>query len=389
MFIGDIPNQKELMMFSRRVVPAVLAVPLLALSACGSGGGGGGGADSGDDPVAIATSSTLGSVLGQITECAGTSSTSLMGPGDDPHTFQPSSAQVAELAGAELVVANGLGLEGGLESALANAAEDGATVLEVAPEVDPIPWGGEGHDHAEDEHAEGEDGGHEGHDHGEEGHDDHAGHDHGEKSHDDHAGHNHAHEEDSAQPGGEAADPHAGHDHGAEDPHFWMDVSRMAAAAHVIGEALTEQTGEAAYTECGEKVEQELTDTDAEVRELLADIPADMRVLITDHEAFGYFAAAYDFEVAGVVVPGGSTDAEPSSAELAALTSVIEDTGVPVIFSNTAASTPLVDAVAAEVGSEVSVVELHVGSVGPADSAAATYQGMMVDNATKIAEALG
>ena len=162
----------------------------------------------------------------------------------------------------------------------------------------------------------------------------------------------------------------------------------MATAAHIIGEALTEQTGEAQYTECGEKVEQELTDTDAEVGEILADIPAEKRVLITDHEAFGYFAAAYDFEVAGVVVPGGSTDAEPSSAELAELTSVIEDTGVPVIFSNTAASTPLIDAVAAEVGTDVSVVELHVGSVGPADSAAATYQGMMVDNATKIAEAL-
>lgn len=353
MFIGGIPNQKELMMLSRRVVPAVLAVPLLALSACGSGGG----AEPGDDPVASATSSTLGSVLGQITECAGTSSTSLMGPGDDPHTFQPSSAQVAELAGTELVIANGLGLEGGLESALANAAEDGATVLEVAPEVDPIPWGGEAHEHGE-----------EGHDHAEEGHD-------------------HAHEEDSAAPGGEA-DPHAGHDHGSEDPHFWLDANRMATAAHIIGEALTEQTGEAQYTECGEKVEQELTDTDAEVREILADIPAEKRVLITDHEAFGYFAAAYDFEVAGVVVPGGSTDAEPSSAELAELTSVIEDTGVPVIFSNTAASTPLIDAVAAEVGTDVSVVELHVGSVGPADSAAATYQGMMVDNATKIAEAL-
>ena len=291
MFIGGIPNQKELMMLSRRVVPAVLAVPLLALSACGSGGG----AEPGDDPVAIATSSTLGSVLGQITECAGTSSTSLMGPGDDPHTFQPSSAQVAELAGTELVIANGLGLEGGLESALANAAEDGATVLEVATEVDPIPWGGEAHEHGEEGHE-----GHEGHEHDED--EDH-GHEHGEEGHD-HAeeGHDHAHEEDSAAPGGEA-DPHAGHDHGSEDPHFWLDANRMATAAHIIGEALTEQTGEAQYTECGEKVEQELTDTDAEVREILADIPAEKRVLITDHEAFGYFAAVTATDLIGLSSP--------------------------------------------------------------------------------------
>ncbi|MCK1802127.1 metal ABC transporter substrate-binding protein [Nocardia zapadnayensis] len=379
-------------MRSRRLLPAVLTLPLVTLAACG---GGGTSASGSDTPVAVATTSVLGSVLGQITECAGTASSSLMGPGDDPHTFQPSSAQMAELAGAELVVANGLDLEGGLESALANAEQDGATVLEVAPEVDPLPWGAaaddhDGHDHADD--AGTDDHGDEEYDHGDEPTsgsgtsgapaDDHDGHDHGTDEHD------HAHDEDTAQPGG-AVDPHAGHDHGDEDPHFWMDVSRMAAAAHVIGDALAEQTGDDAYGDCGAQIEQELTDTDAEVRELLAGIPEEKRVLITDHEAFGYFADAYDFEIAGVVVPGGSTDAEPSSAELAELTAVIDETGVPVIFSNTAVSTSLVDAVAAEAGTAVEVVELHVGSVGPEDSEAGTYQGMMVENARAVAEALG
>lgn len=321
-------------MRSRRLLPAVLTLPLVTLAACG---GGGTSASGSDTPVAVATTSVLGSVLGQITECAGTASSSLMGPGDDPHTFQPSSAQMAELAGAELVVANGLDLEGGLESALANAEQDGATVLEVAPEVDPLPWGAAADDH-------------DGHDH---------------------------------------ADDAGTDEHGDEDPHFWMDVSRMAAAAHVIGDALAEQTGDDAYGDCGAQIEQELTDTDAEVRELLAGIPEEKRVLITDHEAFGYFADAYDFEIAGVVVPGGSTDAEPSSAELAELTAVIDETGVPVIFSNTAVSTSLVDAVAAEAGTAVEVVELHVGSVGPEDSEAGTYQGMMVENARAVAEALG
>ena len=36
-------------------------------------------------------------------------------------------------------------------------------------------------------------------------------------------------------------------------------------------------------------------------------------VLVTDHEAFNYFADAYGFTIAGVVIPGGSTDAAASS----------------------------------------------------------------------------
>ena len=43
---------------------------------------------------------------------------------------------------ADLIVANGLGLEEGLQDALSAAETEGARVLEVAPLVDPIPCGG-------------------------------------------------------------------------------------------------------------------------------------------------------------------------------------------------------------------------------------------------------
>lgn len=81
----------------------------------------------------MATTTQLGSVLGQITQCAGTASATVMGPGDDPHDFAASSQQIAQMAGAEVVFANGLGLEAGLEAALSNAEADGATIVEVAP----------------------------------------------------------------------------------------------------------------------------------------------------------------------------------------------------------------------------------------------------------------
>lgn len=108
---------------------------------------------------------------------------------------------------------------------------------------------------------------------------------------------------------------------------------------------------------------------------------------MTDHDAFGYFADAYDFEVAGVVVPGGSTLARPSSAEMAALARTVRETGVPAIFANTANPQALVDALAQEVA-RVDVVDLYVGSLGDPGSGAESYQGLMTTNARRIAHAL-
>lgn len=297
-----------------------------------------------DSPATIvATTTILGDVTAQIVACADESATvtTLMPLGADPHEFSPSSAQVAELVGADLVVSNGLGLEAGLTDALENAATDGATVLEVAELVDPIPFGGD--EHAEDEHGE-----------------------------DEHAEDEHTEDE---------------HGHGSEDPHFWFDMARMATAAELIGATLAESGGPA-YADCGQQVAEEIRNAEAEVVEILAAVPADRRVLVTDHDALGYFGEAYDFRIAGTVIPGGSTLGEPSSADLAELVAVINAEDIPAIFTNTAESAALSDSVAAETGRPIAVVPLYVGTLGEPGSGAEDYVGFMTTNAQRIAEAL-
>ncbi len=335
----------------RRRLPVLVAsatVAAVSLVGCSTGGSGdgatGGGGASGADVTVVATTTILGDIAGQVATCAGGATVQTVMPvGADPHDFSPSSADVAAMVQADVVVANGLGLEEGLASAIASAQDDGARVLEVAPALDPLPFAGE-HSHEGEEHAEEE-------------------------------GEEHAEEE------GEDT-------HGSLDPHVGLDVSRMARAAVLIGDELTEATGDDAYAECGQEVSASLAETDEQVRTILAAVPAGSRILVTDHDAFGYFAEAYDFEVAGVVIPGGSTLAEPSSAEVSALVATIQEAGVPAIFANTANSTALVDAVAAESGEQIAVVELYVDSLGPEGSGAATYQEAMVTNATRIADAL-
>ena len=109
---------------------------------------------------------------------------------------------------------------------------------------------------------------------------------------------------------------------------------------------------------------------------------------MTDHDAFGYFANRYDFHVAGVVIPGGSTLADPSSRELAELVEVIERENVPAIFANTATSSDVVTSLAAEIGRDIQVVPLFEGSLGGPGSGAEDYTSMMVLNASLIADAL-
>lgn len=291
--------------------------------------------DDGTGPTAVATMGPLGSITQQITDCAGGTTETLMGPGDDPHDFVMSSRQLVSMVKADLVVANGLGLESAMQDGIDNARDEGAQVYEVAPALDPAPFE--------------------------------------EPTTDEHGDHEHGHE---------------GHDHGSLDPHVWLDASRMATAATNIGRQLAEATGQADYRRCGRQVAAELRQTDRQVRTILARVPEDRRVLVTDHEAFGYFARAYGFRIVGAVVPGGSTDAGPSSQRIAELAHTIAEQDVGAIFSNVNVGSKVVDNVAEASGRPVRVIPLYVESLGPDGSSADTYQGMMLTDARRIAGAL-
>jgi len=267
----------------------------------------------------------------------------LMPLGADPHGYQPSARQVALLLEADLVVANGLLLEEGLIGVLASAAADGANVLEIGEFLSPLPFGGEGPHHDDDGH------------------------------HDDDDGH---HDDDD------------GHGHGEHDPHLWMDPVRMAEAARLIAAELSRIEPGVDWAERADAYADELTAADARIRQILEVIPAGQRKLVTNHEAFAYFAARYGFEVVGVVIPGGSTLADPSSAQLASLVETMREEGVRAIFTETTQSAALAEAVAAELGGEVRVVPLYTGSLGEPGSGADSLIGMLITNAERIAEAL-
>jgi zinc/manganese transport system substrate-binding protein len=304
-------------------------------------------------PLVIATTPILGDLVRQV----GGDQVNvdvLIPLGADPHDFEPSAAQAAQLRDASLIVANGLGLEERLESALDGAQKDGVPVFEVGEQLDPLSIGT-----ADKEETHAEDDGH--------GHKD--------------DGHGHKDE----APAQEEA-----HNHGAEDPHVWLDPERMATAASLVATQLATTTGldAAPFQERAATYAEAARAAETEARALLAELPADQRKLISNHDALEYFAQRFNLEVIGTVIPGGSTLAEPSAADLSDLVALIEANNVKAIFSESTVSSKLIESLAREVGSQVSVVELSTDTLGEPGSPTATYPGLIVTTARLIANGL-
>jgi zinc/manganese transport system substrate-binding protein len=323
--------------------------------------------EEGDGLRVVATTSILGDIVATIVADDGEVVT-LMPPGVDPHGFEPSAMDAATLREADLVIANGLDLEENLLSALEAAEADGVTVVTIAEQLDPIEFGGhlDEHAHEDDDHA------HEDDDHAHED-DDHA-----------HEDDDHAHEDDDHD-----------HDHGPEDPHVWLDPVRMADGARLIAaELATVAPGVPAeeWEARGEAYATELLAVHAEMEELLAAVPAERRVLVTNHDALGYFADRFDFEVLGTVVPGASTQVETDPRQFAQLVEAVEEAEVPAIFAENTDSTTLAEQLASEVLGRgdlaVEVVRLYTDALGEPGSGAESYPDLLRTNAQLVADAL-
>ncbi len=295
----------------------MLTVSLVLVGACSTSGD-----ETPTDKVkVIATTSILGDVVSRLGG-DGIELEVMIPRGVDPHDFFPSAQQVAAISSADLVVANGLSLEEGLADVLAQAESEGITVIEVGPEVDPLP-----------------------------------------------------------SPEGESDG------HGGFDPHFWQDPIRMKRAVDVIGLWLV-TVGVAEAKDLTPEYKAEIDATYADIVTILDRIPSERRLLVTNHDAFGYFAERYGFEVIGTIIPGGSTLAEPSSAEIAALVETIVSNNVPAIFVENIGSVGVADILAEETGTDIQVVQLVSDALGEPGSETGTYLGMLLHNASAIAGAL-
>ena len=286
------------------------------------------------DYTVIATTSVFAD-LAQLALGDNVTIETIIPAGVDVHTFEPSPADAQKLAGADLIVMNGLGLDEWALSLLEAAGKGEEDVLELAEGIDESnAW----------VYLEGEE-------------------------HDEEEGEEHSEEE------GEE------HGHGGTDPHIWLDPKGAAIYVNRIAARVAAELPERAMAieSARDAGLAEIAALDEELRVGFAAIDASTRKIVTFHDAFGYFARAYEIEIVGVAVEAPGQ--EPSAKEIAALIDAIKAAGVTSVFSEAQFPSKVLDQVAAETGATV-LENLYSDALG--DAPANSYLGAMRANASAI-----
>jgi manganese/zinc/iron transport system substrate-binding protein len=177
------------------------------------------------------------------------------------------------------------------------------------------------------------------------------------------------------------------------DPHVWMAPDIWTDVVTQVQLALTQADPESAemFAANATAYKAELAALSAYAAQTLAMVPPEARVLVTAHDAFGYFGAAYGFEVLGI--QGISTQSEAGLNRVGELVETLVSRNIGAVFVETSVSDrsmrALIEGAAAR-GHAVKVGgELYSDAMGPDGTYEGSYIGMIDHNVTVIATALG
>jgi zinc/manganese transport system substrate-binding protein len=229
------------------------------------------------------------SILGDLAKNVGgdrVEVTTLVGPNGDAHVYEPTPADAKALSRADLVVINGLGLEGWLDRLVQTSGYQGPVVV-VSKGIKPREMAAGGHQHL------------------------------------------HKHK---------------------FDPHAWQDLSNGLIYVEDLTQALSaaDPAGAQIYRAHGEAYKAKLRELDKWVRAEFASIPPQKRRMITSHDAFGYLGAAYGITILSPM--GVSTESEPSAGGMARLIKQIRREKVTAVFIENVSDPRLMQQIAQESG---------------------------------------
>jgi ABC-type Zn uptake system ZnuABC Zn-binding protein ZnuA len=173
------------------------------------------------------------------------------------------------------------------------------------------------------------------------------------------------------------------------DPHWWQDPENTIAAVDQIRASLdqVDPAGAEEYDANAAAYTAKLKRLDAAIAACVERLSPAERKLVTSHDALGYYADRYGFEVIGAAIPALTTQAQASAGETADLVDLINRERVNAVFPEAGVSAELEQAIAAETGAEVGG-ELWADALGPEGSSGATYLEAMAANTQTIVDGL-
>lgn len=267
-------------------------------------------------PTIIVTYSVLGAV---VSDLVGDQANVIVAipNGQDLHDWEPSARDIETLTHADLIVQNGLGLEGGLEKSLAQAREAGVEIFTASDYITVRTVGaGQGIPSGDPDQAE-----------------------------------------------------------GAQDPHLWFNPINMKQIVAALADTLNKDLGLDVSSQAAD-LENRLDELDSTLAGKVSQIPENQRKLVTGHESLGYYADRYGFQLIGAIIPSLSTQSEVSASQLSTLNSLIEQYQVKAVFTELGTPAQVAESVGQETGAKV--VQLATHTI-PEDGSYFTFMTNLTD----------
>lgn len=280
-------------------------------------------------PDRLTLVATIGMLEDVVREVAGDRAEVLgmMGPGIDPHLYQPTRTDVGQMIDADAIFLNGLLLEGQLTESIDRASAQGKPVFAVAEALDEQYL----------LRAEGSE---------------------------------------------KEFDPHVW-----MDPALWARVVEVVRDALIE----IDPEGAEEYRANASVYRERVEALDAYAVRVLASVPEEQRVLVTAHDAFNYFGKRFGYEVLGIQGISTQSEAGSRDIERLVDLLVDREVGAVFVESTVSERSirSLIGGAADRGHTVVIGGELFSDAMGEAGTYEGTYIGMIDHNVTRIARALG
>ncbi|HFX3837755.1 TPA: zinc ABC transporter substrate-binding protein [Enterococcus faecium] len=253
----------------------------------------------------------------------------LIPAGTEPHDFEPSAKERAEISDADVFVYNSSDMEFFVDSLKDSVDSKQTLMIEAAKGIDRLE------SQEADEHEESEE------------------------------GHDHAHE---------------------YDPHVWLDpvlaIKEVRTIAGELGEKYPDK--KEIFTKNADAYIKKLEALDQKYSEELKN--ATNRTFVTQHAAFAYLANQYNLEQ--VAISGVSPDQEPTPSRLAELKEFVKKNNIKVIYFEENASSKVAETLSNETGVKLEVLNPLESLTNEQIKAGENYISVMEKNLEALKESI-
>lgn len=254
----------------------------------------------------------------------------LIPAGTEPHDFEPSAKDLAEIADSDVFVYNSPELETWVDNLTDSVDTDQTTIIEASKDISLMEGSAHEHEEGEAESAE-----------------------------------EHSHE---------------------LDPHVWLDPVLAIQEVETIRDELSAKypDDKAVFEENAAAYIEKLQDLDNQYKTAFAD--ASNKTFVTQHAAFGYLANQYGLTQEAIA--GVSPDQEPSPTRLSELKHYVDDHNVSVIYFEENATSKVAETLSQETGVKLEVLNPLESLTEQQIKDGENYISVMEDNLTALKESI-